>query len=99
MAWFLSERGFDLVHFFDLQGADIDVRDDECQTPLLLATSKSGWKTVKFLLGKGVQIDITDNKNRNFLHLAIMNNCDLGEFGNFELMNKVCSSFDIRVVY
>ena len=63
--------------------------DSECRTPLLVATAKSGWKTVKYLLKQDVQIDVKDKTGRNFLHLAIMNGCNWTEFENIPLVKKV----------
>ncbi|XP_045160098.2 transient receptor potential cation channel subfamily A member 1-like isoform X2 [Mercenaria mercenaria] len=62
-------------------GADINAQDTNERTPLLLASSKGGWKTVSFLLKQNADITVRDKENRNFLHLAIKYGAPINSFG------------------
>uniref|UniRef100_A0A3B5B373 Transient receptor potential cation channel subfamily A member 1-like n=1 Tax=Stegastes partitus TaxID=144197 RepID=A0A3B5B373_9TELE len=53
-------------------GADLNSIDCKGNSPLLLATSCSAWKTVALLLSKGADVNVTDKCGCNFLHLAIL---------------------------
>ena len=64
-----------------VQGADMDSQDKEGRTALLLAASKQAWRTVKLLLSHSADLTVRDNRNRNFLHLAIINSAKLQDFG------------------
>ena len=70
----------DIVDFLVREGADVNVLDKEHRTPLLLAASRAGWKTVYCLLRLGANICIKDACARNVLHLVIMNGGRLQEF-------------------
>ena len=63
------------------QNADVNIQDIHDRTPLLLAASKGGWRTVHFLLKNGADITIKDKENRNFLHLAIKYGSHIYKFG------------------
>lgn len=60
-----------VVQFLVDNGAEINAPDMHDRTPLLLASSKGGWRTVHYLLQKNADITLKDKENRNFLHLAI----------------------------
>lgn len=62
------------------EGADINALDREIRSPLLLAASRSGWKTVHTLIRLGAQISLKDINSRNVLHLVIINGGRLDEF-------------------
>lgn len=64
-----------------MQGVEVNAVDSQKRTPLLLAASKGAWKTVHLLLESGADISLKDNKNRNFLHLAIKYGGKLNQFG------------------
>ncbi|XP_046808713.1 transient receptor potential cation channel subfamily A member 1 isoform X4 [Lucilia cuprina] len=70
----------DIVEFLVKEGADINALDKEHRSPLLLAASRSGWKTVHLLIRLGANISIKDGCSRNVLHLVIMNGGRLQEF-------------------
>ena len=73
-----------MLHFFnflDLQNADVNVQDTDNRTPLLLASSKGGWRTVHCLLQNGADISIKDKENGNFLHLLIRYGGCIDKFG------------------
>lgn len=63
------------------QKADVNVQDIDARTPLLLASSKGGWRTVDVLLQNGADITIKDKDNRNFLHLLIRHGGGIDKFG------------------
>ena len=67
-------------HFF-YQGTELDNRDLQSRTPLLLAASKQGWNTVKMLISKGADMSNKDLQNRNFLHLATLHGAKLKDLG------------------
>jgi len=56
--------------------------DKERRSPLLLAASKSGWRTVQTLTEFGANIHLKDTSFRNVLHLIVMNGGNLEEFAS-----------------
>ena len=66
---------------YAFQNADVNVQDIHERTPLLLASSKGGWRTVHFLLQNKADINIKDKEKRNFLHLAIKYGSTIDKFG------------------
>ena len=54
--------------------------DKERRSPLLLAASRSGWRTVLVLIRLGADIQLKDANHRNVLHLVVMNGGRLEEF-------------------
>ncbi|KAL5022254.1 hypothetical protein ScPMuIL_001409 [Solemya velum] len=72
---------FAVVEYLLDKGADINARDCNDRTALLLAASKGNWKTVKCLLDHGADIYVNDQNSRNFLHLAIKSGEGLTQFG------------------
>lgn len=70
----------DIVEYLLIEGADINALDREHRSPLLLAASRSAWKTVLSLIRLGAQISIKDINSRNVLHLVIINGGRLDEF-------------------
>ncbi|TSN21213.1 Transient receptor potential cation channel subfamily A member 1 [Bagarius yarrelli] len=63
---------YELVEYLISQGADIDFSDCKGHSPLLLATSCGGWRTVNLLLSHGADLMVKDKAGCNFLHLAIL---------------------------
>ena len=55
------------------QGADKDARNQDEQTPALLAATKKSWNAVSALMTKKASYDCKDKENRNILHLIIQN--------------------------
>lgn len=70
----------DISEYLVAEGADINTLDKERRSPLLLAASRGGWKTVHLLIRLGANISIKDVNSRNVLHLVIMNGGRLDEF-------------------
>lgn len=70
----------DIVQFLVSEGADINALDKEHRTPLLLAASRGGWRTVNTLIRLGANIQLKDVNSRNVLHLVIMNGGRLEDF-------------------
>ncbi|KAK3607524.1 hypothetical protein CHS0354_025776 [Potamilus streckersoni] len=70
-----------VVDFLIKKGADVEARDSQNRTPLLLASSKGGWRTVHCLLQNGADINSKEKENRNFLHLAIKYGLHLDNLG------------------
>ncbi|XP_034659387.1 LOW QUALITY PROTEIN: transient receptor potential cation channel subfamily A member 1 [Drosophila subobscura] len=70
----------DIVSFLVSEGADINALDKEHRSPLLLAASRSGWKTVHLLIRLGAGISVKDAAARNVLHFVIMNGGRLTDF-------------------
>lgn len=62
------------------QGADVNPLDKEKRSPLLLAGSRGGWKTVLTLIRLKANIRLKDSNDRNVLHLVVMNGGRLTEF-------------------
>ena len=77
--------------YIQLQGADINAQDIHDRTPLMLASSKGGWRTVHYLLEQGADISLRDKENRNFLHLAIKNGVPINNFG--------CNIIKVRILF
>ena len=61
------------------QGADVNAKDKESRSPLLLAASRGGWRTVNTLIRLGANIRVKDSNSRNVLHLVVMNGGRLDE--------------------
>lgn len=70
----------DIVEYLVNEGADINALDKESRSPLLLAASRGGWKTVHVMIRLGANIGVKDCNHRNVLHLVIMNGGRLDEF-------------------
>ncbi|PSN57930.1 Transient receptor potential cation channel subfamily A member 1 [Blattella germanica] len=68
-------------------GADINPLDKEKRSPLLLASSRAGWRTVQALIRLGANINLKDVNSRNVLHLVVMNGGRLVEFAD-EVIKK-----------
>lgn len=70
----------DLVEYLVQEGADINALDQENRSPLLLAASRGGWRTVMVLIRLGANINLKDANCRNVIHLVITNGGHLDEF-------------------
>lgn len=79
----------DIVEYLVKEGAEINALDKEHRSPILLAASRSGWKTVHLLIRLGAGINVKDATSRNVLHFVIMNGGRLPEFA--EEVNKTQS--------
>lgn len=69
------KRGLDLVKDLFENGADINVIDNNGQSPLHMAVMANNYKNVKYLLEQGADILIRDNFNNDALSLAAI--CDV----------------------
>ncbi|CAH2035066.1 unnamed protein product, partial [Iphiclides podalirius] len=70
----------DVVGYLIAEGSDINPLDKEKRSPLLLAASRAGWRTVHKLIGLGADIELKDINSRNLLHLVVMNGGRLEDF-------------------
>ncbi|XP_052751408.1 transient receptor potential cation channel subfamily A member 1 [Galleria mellonella] len=70
----------DIVNYLISEGSDINPLDKERRSPLLLAASRAGWRTVHILIKLGADIQLKDINSRNVLHLVVMNGGRLEEF-------------------
>ncbi|KAL4717669.1 hypothetical protein ACJJTC_000818 [Scirpophaga incertulas] len=70
----------DIVNYLISQGSDINPLDKERRSPLLLAASRAGWRTVHTLIRLGADIQLKDINSRNVLHLVVMNGGRLEDF-------------------
>lgn len=61
--------------------------DKENRSPLLLAASRSGWRTVKTLVQLGADIYLKDSSQRNILHVIVTRGGNIEEFA--ETVRKV----------
>ncbi|XP_041357845.1 transient receptor potential cation channel subfamily A member 1-like [Gigantopelta aegis] len=71
-----------VVKYLLEKGADVNAKDNQERTPLLLSASKGGWMTVKCLLENKADICVRDQHNRNFLHIAIKFGGKLSDFAD-----------------
>lgn len=87
----------EIVEYLVYEGADINALDKEGRSPLLLAASRGGWKTVHVLIRLGADISIKDINSRNILHLVIINGGRLEEFA--EVVSKTqCKTHLIQLL-
>ncbi|XP_026747288.1 transient receptor potential cation channel subfamily A member 1 isoform X3 [Trichoplusia ni] len=70
----------DIVNYLISEGSDINPLDKERRSPLLLAASRAGWRTVHTLIRLSADIELKDINSRNVLHLVVMNGGRLEEF-------------------
>ncbi|XP_071478085.1 transient receptor potential cation channel subfamily A member 1-like [Diadema antillarum] len=63
------------------EGSEIDAKDRQCRTPLLLATARGAWRAVRTLLKRDADFTQTDCDKRNVLHLALLHGGNLDFFG------------------
>ncbi|KAI8431157.1 hypothetical protein MSG28_001202 [Choristoneura fumiferana] len=70
----------EIVDYLVSEGSDINPLDKERRSPLLLAASRAGWRTVHTLIRLGADIRLKDINSRNVLHLVVMNGGRLEDF-------------------
>ncbi|KPJ00566.1 Transient receptor potential cation channel subfamily A member 1 [Papilio xuthus] len=70
----------DIVSYLISEGSDINPLDKERRSPLLLAASRAGWRTVHTLIRLGADIKLKDMNSRNLLHLVVLNGGRLEDF-------------------
>jgi len=64
------------------QGAEVNALDKENRSPLLLAASRAGWKTVVTLIRLRANILLKDVNLRNVLTLVVMNGGRIEDFSD-----------------
>ncbi|XP_065334666.1 uncharacterized protein LOC135935955 [Cloeon dipterum] len=76
---------------------DLNVRNSEGETPLLLACKMRKWMIAKILLARNVDIHLQDKKGRTALHYAVYleskswdNDYKLEHTDAFDLMQELC---------
>lgn len=72
----------EIVEYLVKEGADINPLDRERRSPLLLAASRGGWRTVHSLIRLGANMNLKDDNYRNVLHLVVMNGGRLEMFAD-----------------
>ncbi|XP_050421668.1 transient receptor potential cation channel subfamily A member 1 isoform X3 [Adelges cooleyi] len=72
----------EIVQYLIEEGADMNALDKESRSPLLLAASRSGWRTVISLIRLGADVQVKDSNKRNVLHLVVMYGGRLDEFAH-----------------
>lgn len=80
------------MFFFLAQGAEINPLDKESRSPLLLAASRTGWRTVLALIRLGANIHLKDANQRNVLTLVVMNGGRLEDFAEEVIKVRLESS-------
>lgn len=68
----------------------LDTIDKERRSPILLAASRGGWRTVHVLIKMGANLHLKDVTQRNLLHLIIINGGRLEEFAKEISSNSNC---------
>jgi ankyrin repeat protein len=63
-----------MIFLILLQGALLESRNEDLETPLLLATSIRDHKLVTLLLSRGAQLNVRDKEGMNPLHWAVLGN-------------------------
>ncbi|XP_065336219.1 uncharacterized protein LOC135937067 [Cloeon dipterum] len=71
---------------------DLNVTNNEGETPLLLVCKESDWHLAKILLDKNVDIHVKDKKGRTALHYAVNldGNHRIEDLFTFDLVQELC---------
>ncbi|XP_077302598.1 transient receptor potential cation channel subfamily A member 1-like isoform X1 [Arctopsyche grandis] len=72
----------EIVEYLIIEGSSIDPLDKENRSPLLLAATRAGWKTVLTLIRLNANVNLKDMNSRNVLHFVIMNGGPLEDFSD-----------------
>ncbi|EEB19608.1 conserved hypothetical protein [Pediculus humanus corporis] len=86
----------EIVEYLISEGAEINPLDKENRSPLLLAASRAGWRTVLTLIRLKANILLKDSSYRNILSLVVMNGGRLEDFAQEVL--KVQSKKDLLLL-
>lgn len=68
-----KERAIEIMEILLTKGADINIRDDIGNTPLMTAVYAYNFKdddAIKFLLDKGARTDLKNNSGNDFEHFC-----------------------------
>jgi cytohesin len=77
-------------------GADIEARNKNQATPLLIAAGWGWSKVVKVLISKGSALDTVDDRGRTALHVMILHAFELPqEIGGFKSPGQIKEYYDI----
>lgn len=67
-----------------------NLTDKEKRSPILLAASRAGWRTVHVLIKLGANIQVKDVTQRNLFHLIIINGGRLEDFAKEISASSMC---------
>ncbi|ROT81991.1 Transient receptor potential cation channel subfamily A member 1 [Penaeus vannamei] len=79
-------------------GAEVDQVDQENRSPLLLAASRRGWRTVDALLAHGADPTIRDSHLKNLLHVVIMNGGSISDVLSLKQARDTLSTSSITMM-
>jgi E3 ubiquitin-protein ligase mind-bomb len=70
--------------------AEVDVRNNRQQTPLLLAVSQGHWTLIELLVNAGAIVNVHDEDGDTCLHLALMRQTVATEKDATPTLESVC---------
>ncbi|XP_047477382.1 transient receptor potential cation channel subfamily A member 1-like [Penaeus chinensis] len=88
----------ELVAYLIEEGAEVDQVDQEHRSPLLLAASRRGWRTVDALLAHGADPTIRDSHLKNLLHVVIMNGGSISDVLSLKQARDTLSTSSITMM-
>ena len=86
-----KENKPEIIEFLMSSGCDINVEDDEQQTPLHKAAIFGGVESIQLLLEKGADVDKVDNNGHTPLHIAIISG------GDIEVVKALLTKADVQI--
>ena len=81
----------DIIEFLVNSGCDINLGDDEEQTPLHKAAIFGGIESIQLLLEKGADVNKVDNNGHTPLHIAIISG------GDIEVVKALLTKADVQI--
>lgn len=88
----IEEKNFDSIHFFVNNGANVDVRNQDGQTPLMLAILENKLDSVRFLLDHGADPNLHANDDTTPLMYAVV----LNNFSAVKLLVNYNALIDVK---